>query len=208
VNAEANLKKYLTDRRPHQRYVSFDYCFNYFQGARDGKGVLGANLEQSCLQLGFFLASWGMLRASSVLLRRSLTYYVPVIEAIANADDAIWEIDAHNYSAQTISALIDGCERIRAAFAEPASPILVSKVMLGVYGCMPAFDENFRRGFRGTFCAKSLSRVGAFYRDNVDLVERYRMPTIDFATGKPTRRRYSRAKVIDMIYYVEGDRRG
>lgn len=37
-----------------------------------------------------------------------------------------------------------------------------------------------------------------------EVIERHRVPTIDFVTGEPTNRRYSRAKVIDMIFFVEG----
>lgn len=29
---------------------------------------------------------------------------------------------------------------------------------------------------------------------------------LDFGTGKPSQRRYSRAKVIDMIFFIEGGR--
>ena len=36
------------------------------------------------------------------------------------------------------------------------------------------------------------------------MIERNRVHTLDFDTGLPTGRRYSRAKVIDMIFFVEG----
>jgi hypothetical protein len=36
------------------------------------------------------------------------------------------------------------------------------------------------------------------------LIDRHRTPTLDFDTGMPTNRRYTRAKVIDMIFFVEG----
>ncbi len=49
-----------------------------------------------------------------------------------------------------------------------------------------------------------LQRVGEFYQSNADVIERHRVPTIDFETGKETQRRYTRAKVIDMIFFVEG----
>jgi hypothetical protein len=37
------------------------------------------NLHMFCLQLGFYLASWGMLRGSSTLLCKSTRHYEPVI---------------------------------------------------------------------------------------------------------------------------------
>ena len=36
------------------------------------------------------------------------------------------------------------------------------------------------------------------------LIEAHREPTLDFDTGTPTNRRYTRAKVIDMIFFIEG----
>jgi hypothetical protein len=50
-------------------------------------------------------------------------------------------------------------------------------------------------------------RCGAssvFYRENADVIDRYPVPTLDFDTGVPTSRPYSRAKVIDMIFFIEG----
>ena len=37
-----------------------------------------------------------------------------------------------------------------------------------------------------------------------DLVDTYRVPTLDVRTGRDTARLYSRAKVIDMIFFTEG----
>ena len=70
VDCEANIRTYLdgddanSGRDPTGRYASFDYCFNYFQSFRTYPAELTSpgNLELSCLQLGFYLASWGMLR--------------------------------------------------------------------------------------------------------------------------------------------------
>src|SRR6185437_15455954 len=74
VDIDANLATFLADRTPDARYASFDYCFNYFQEARESGDTshLADNDHRmlSCLQLGFFLASWGMMRASGDFYRR------------------------------------------------------------------------------------------------------------------------------------------
>jgi hypothetical protein len=76
VDINANLAAFLQDRTPEARYASFDYCFNYFQEARDsGNTAQLADDEHrmlSCFQLGFFLASWGMMRGSGDLYQRSV----------------------------------------------------------------------------------------------------------------------------------------
>ena len=205
----ANLERYLHDRRATERYASFDYCFNYFQSlAEQGRIAAlaeGPNLEISCLQLGFYLASWGMYRGSALRLQRSLAHLVPAVDVIATSPREIWTTDADNYSDKACSLIFDVSARLRAAFPEGASETLVTKVMLGVFGCVPAFDQYFKRGFGvGKFNASALERVAEFYRANAALVDEYRVPTLDFATGLETARPYSRAKVIDMIFFVQG----
>ena len=98
VDIEENLTAYLSDRKPTARYASFDYCFNHFQSSLE-EGHLddllkGDGLQLSCLHLGFYLASWGMLRGSAELLRRSIRTYVPVVEALVSAPTHLWTLDA------------------------------------------------------------------------------------------------------------------
>ena len=58
-------------RSANRRYASFDYCFNYFRNfnEQDRLSELKSkeNMQMSCLQIGFFLASWGMFRGKSHL---------------------------------------------------------------------------------------------------------------------------------------------
>ena len=133
-------------RGPRDRYASFDYCFNYFQSFREA-GAMKAlatpeHAQTSCVHLGFYLARWGMLRGSSFLLRKSLAVYEPVVRAISDMDRAVWEIDAHCYTDANLTVLLEGSEAIRAAFGTGNCPsdALVTKVMLGVFGNVPAFD--------------------------------------------------------------------
>jgi len=75
---------------PTDRYASFDFCYHYFR--RSSSRDLLHDMEKSCLVIGFYLASWGMLRGSSFLLNKSAKYYEPLIEYIANLDEEIWDI--------------------------------------------------------------------------------------------------------------------
>ncbi|GGD31401.1 hypothetical protein [Nocardioides daphniae] len=107
VDIEANLNRFLGTREPTLRYASFDYCFNYFQSHSQDPGrlVTSGGLETSCLQLGFYLASWGMLRGSSALLWRSSKHLVPLVDLIANDLDYLWGLDVDGYDAETIAKL-------------------------------------------------------------------------------------------------------
>lgn len=213
VDIEANVRTYLEDRRPTDRYASFDYCFNYFQTRREEGRIAdlanGVELQVACLQLGFYLASWGMYRGSTILLQRSLAHLAPMIDVIARAPVDVWEVDADGYTRDACKTLLELGAQIRAAFPEGATDTLVTKIMLGVFGSVPAFDTNFKTGFGVyAFGETALMRVGRFYRENAEAIERHRVPTLDFDTGVASNRRYTRAKVIDMIFFVEGAPRG
>jgi len=210
LDIEGNLKAYLGARNPTARYTSFDYCFNHFQAHREaGLAELASPsaMELSCLHLGFYLASWGMLRGSSILLQRSVRHFVPLIEAVASTSPTVWGLDVDAYTDDAIDALIETANHLRSALPDLSSNILLTKIMLGVFGCVPAFDTYFKKGLGvATFGRKSLRKIAGFYHENAEIIDAYRVPTLDFATGTKTSRRYTRAKVIDMIFFIEGGR--
>jgi len=202
------VRRYLGARDPSSRYTSFDYCFNHFQRHRAEVKVWGAptGMEVSCLQLGFYLASWGMLRGSAELLQRSVRHLVPLVETIADMPSELWDLDLDSYDQVGIDLVYRTAGDIRDALRPlQASNILVTKVMLGVFGCVPAFDTYFKKGFGvSTFSRGSLEQVGDFYRENAARIDGLRQPTLDFTTGQPTTRLYTRAKVVDMVFFIKG----
>ena len=213
----ANIKRFRGDRQPERRSASFDYCFNYFQSFSDDGSLAdiaaAANMPLSCLHLGFYLASWGMFRGSSGLRSRSLKQFEPVVELIARTPSEIWEIDAHCYSEAVCCRLVGAASDIQEAlhYTDGAWPTktLATKIMLGVFGNVPAFDSRVVAGLRktgrtGRFGFRALQDIGRFYDDHHEVIEQYRECTLDFATGQPTQHRYTRAKVIDEIFYIEG----
>lgn len=208
ADIDANLAEFLRDRAPETRYASFDYCYNHFQEAREtGRTTQLVDNDHrmlSCLQLGFYLASWGMMRGSGDLLQRSVRDLVPVVEAIAAERAEVWDLGAGNLATDAESFLALS-RRIRASFTVPASDILVTKTMLGVFGCVPAFDRYFRRGFGcSTLCKDALVRIGEYYAANQAAIDGHDIRTLDFHTGLDTRRRYSASKLIDMVFFQEG----
>lgn len=209
---ETNLSRYVEDRKDTARYASFDYCFNYFHSFYERRQledlVAPHNLQTSCLHLGFYLASWGMLRGKSHLLQGSMKLYVPLLEVIVDSPE-LFALDVPDYDSDRISTLRRGFDRVRLAFPHPATETLITKVMLGVFGCVPAFDTYFKSGFRAsTFGPKSLRGIREFYDGTSSTIDRYRIPTIDFQSGEDTELRYTVAKVIDMVFFIEGLKKG
>lgn len=166
-------------------------------------------MQISCLQLGYYLASWGMLRGSSFLLSKSVKVYERVIHAISDADAEMWTIDAHIYTTPNIEKLLHFKQALTDALPYKSGPsdTLTSKIMLGVFGNVPAFDTYFVKGFGvSTFGEKALRKISEFYTANRLIIDEHRCKTLDFGSGSWTERRYTRAKVIDMIFFIEGSK--
>jgi hypothetical protein len=95
------------------------------------------------------------------------------------------------------------------AFTIPASDILVTKTMPAVFGCVPAFDYYFITGFRcSTFCVDALVRIATFYRQNKAPIDAITVFTLAVDSGLATKRRYPRAKLIEVIFFQKGFNKG
>lgn len=200
-------------RKIDERYASFDYCFNYFRSFRknhDLKDLASPeHVELSCLHLGFYLASWGMLRGSSFLLEKSVRHYRSLIQNISALDQRNWEIDVEDYgNAADISLLLRCTKMISDSLGrERLSDTLTTKIMLGVFGNVPAFDGQFKRGFHvGGLNTTALERIFRFYLAHKTAIDAHadQLHTFDFLTGRDTEFTYTHAKVIDMIFFIEG----
>ncbi|MHA1973027.1 MAG: hypothetical protein ACTSW1_08545 [Candidatus Hodarchaeales archaeon] len=217
IDIKENMKLFIEGegknkgRKPSERYASFDYCFNYFQSFREN-GILSelcnkTNIEVSCLQLAFYLASWGMFRGSTFLLEKSYKYFEDTIYLISKYDKRIWSIDLDTYNDENIDILLEFKSRLKDVLNTERKPsdTLITKIMLGVYANTPAFDTLFGVGFGvKTFNKKSLRILSNFYQKHQSVIDSYKIYTIDFPTGTKTSRLYTKAKLIDMIGFIEG----
>src|SRR5947199_7082198 len=76
----------------HHRYRSWEHCYRYFH--KPSPIDISADREQAALQLGFYLASWGMYRGSSFLLQHAYTAHLGVIDQLVSQPfSALWKID-------------------------------------------------------------------------------------------------------------------
>ena len=224
---EARIKKNLSSfedgladmkdegRKPFARYASFDYCFNYFQGFKNKKDIASKeNIQNSCLHLAFYLASWGMLRGSSFLLQKSIKFYEPLIKYISDKDDDFWSIDVSNYEIDdNINKLLECVEDVERILGEDGkykvSDTLSTKIILGVFGCVPAYDQYFKLGSGlVTLNRASLLEISDFYKTEgyKKLIsnEAKKVKTFEYDTCRAGKRSYTAAKVIDMIFFIEG----
>lgn len=220
MNLAENINQFIKGsgknkgRMLNERYASFDFCYNYFYSFYKGNRLLDLandkNLQLSCLQLGFYLASWGMMRGSSFLLEKSVRNYKDLIIAISKMNPKLWEIDLDNYNEENISLLLSCKKQIKKVLGEKNNPsdTLITKIMLGVFANTPAFDNFFRKGFGiYKFNKKSLKYLSNFYIKNKKIIDSYHIRTFGFLNGKETNRQYTKAKIIDMIGFIEGQKK-
>jgi len=198
-------------RKPNERYASFDFCYNYFYSfyKRNKLSELANenNLQMSCLQIGFYLASWGMMRGSSFLLEKSVRNYTALIIAISKMNSELWEIDVPDYNDKNIALLLDCKQQIINALGEENNPsdTLVTKIMLGVFANIPAFDQYFTKSLKvNSVNEKSILKIKKFYLENKDVFDSFKIYTFDFLTSKETNNLYTKAKLIDMYGFIDG----
>ena len=130
----------------------------------------------------------GDVRGKAELLSRSVKSLEPVIDAIVTAPAALWDLDVSGYTPEAIDEAIAVGRTLARVLPGGRSDTLLTKVMLGVFGCVPAFDRYVRNGLGvWTFCPRALRTIQAFYEEHRTVIERRRVPTIDFTTSQPTR---------------------
>lgn len=198
-------------RKPYERYASFDFCYNYFYSFYESRKLdelaNEKNLQMSCLQLGFYLASWGMMRGSSFLLEKSVRNYKNLIIAISKMSPKLWKIDIDNYDEGNINLLLECKKQIETALGKENNPsdTLITKIMLGVFANIPAYDQYVRKSLKlYSVNKKSLLKIKRFYEENKNTFDSYKIYTFDFLTSKETDITYTKAKLIDMCGFMDG----
>ena len=192
---------------PHGRYRSWEHCYRFF---RKHRSDLLQVEDAAALQLGFYLASWGMYRGSTFLLQRAYTANIPVIRALASPQFTdLWRADvgAHDDDAKLAATIMEVVESVKAAY-EPfgnATDTLATKVLLGTVGCLPACDRFFIEGFRERGFPYSrlnglfVDRILRFCMDNRPELAKLQSAIIDRGGL-----RYPLMKLVDMHFWQIG----
>lgn len=204
------IEKFLSSRNKNERYASFDYCYNYFHNFYKNDKIYEIsntdNLENSCLHLWFYLASWWMMRWSSFLLWKSLKHFVPLIIEISKLDKSYFDIDIDNYNDINIEKLLDLKKIIIKALWEENNPsdTLISKIMLWIFWNIPAFDRFLKEWLKVSwFNKKSLNLIKNNYLENKKIFDNLNIKTINFNTWKDSEVKYKKAKLIDMYWFMK-----
>ena len=179
LDIREKLRAYYSGRTRDDRDRSWEFCYRYFHHAKPE--AIKTNRHHAALQLGFYLASWGMYR-NSFLLQYAYTVHLGAVDCLLESKfSRLWteEFGASDNDADLVPLILEACESVRAtyrSFAEAqhktVTDTLLTKVVLGTMGCLPALDEYFKSGIGGAkLNAAFIHKVRRFCRDNFQVLQ-------------------------------------
>lgn len=195
----------------HGRYMSWCHCYNAFKNNRNNRDE--KTVDYLALHLAFYLASWGMYRGSSFLLQKDYKVHIPVVEIIMEEKYApLLGIAAEGLMEDCVLDLLEEVStRIRQTYAKEkssfeggnnnATDTLVTKILLGTLGCVPAYDRYYVQAVRkygisvGGYDRRSVRDVAKYYLDYKDEFEKLRAELSAYGTEYPA------MKIMDMCLW-------
>lgn len=130
--------------KPNKRLESWEICHDEFLKARNSQVV---DKRLIALHLMGFLGSWGMYcRKAPLFLNHHYLVHEDLIDTLMDKRyDKLFDIKDNNDFCCNIGLMDEVYEKIAAyyqAIGVTRVITLASKVMLAVYGCVPAFDSK------------------------------------------------------------------
>lgn len=207
------IEKYLNGITTDEfhRYKSWDNCHQAFN--------VSGQTEIHTLELAFYLASWGMYRGSSGLLQKNHLIHKGAVEILFSKESQKLKCAQKNeVTRNNIQQLLDLKERLAKHYCKiyftkgadkpkPISPTdtLLSKILLGTLGCIPAYDRYFIDGLKEMkmkhtiFNDNSLNELFDFIDSNRTEIENAQKLILT-----TTHKHYPIMKILDMYFWQIG----
>ena len=219
-------RKFYKELQEHtaSRYRSWEYCYTQFYEARQNPEK--SNVDNLSLHLAFYLASWGMYRGSSFLLQYDYTIHTSVVKEILKPEyNKLFGIECKELNNEQTSSLLKKLNSEISTIYNPfrlelketevtqdISNILVSKVLLGTLGCVPAYDRFFVDAVKknevttGNYNIASLHKLIKFYEEHQEKLEKLRSEFLikyEF-DGEEKTLDYPQMKLLDIGFWKIG----
>ena len=197
------------------RSRSWEHCYRVFRDARTDPSP---DYDYLSLHLAFYLASWGMYRGSCFILQKDYKVHTPIVEEILKPEyDCLFGLACTDLREPEVQERLKnvsdnianhfGPIRDEVAGREvesPVSPVLITKILMGTLGCVPAYDRFFVDGIKKykvttqEYSLESVRKLAKFYEAHNDRLEEARrgMRTDDLI--------YPQMKVLDMGFWQIG----
>lgn len=126
------------------RYRSWEHCYAFFYKNRE-KIVPEKMLDLASLNLAFYLASWGMYRGSSNLLQKDYTIHKELIQTLLEEHAYLWNEDITWEQLDKANGIVISHYQDNGV---TPTDTLITKVLMGIFGCVPAYDRYFVIGLK------------------------------------------------------------
>lgn len=202
-------------RDENGRSRSWEHCYRVFRDARTDPSP---DCDYLSLHLAFYLASWGMYRGSCFLLQKDYKVLVPIVDKVLKPEyDCLFGIaceglrdpEVQKRLTTVYDSIAEHFRPIRKEVAgrevsTPVSPVLITKILMGTLGCVPAYDRFFQDGAKylglehNSYKESSLLELADIYEEHNDRLEEARrgMRTEDLI--------YPQMKLLDMGFWQIG----
>lgn len=213
MKIQTTIEKYLNEITIDEfhRYRSWDNCHLAF-----GTSV---QADSHVLELAFYLASWGMYRGSSGLLQKNHLIHKGAVDILfSNEGQKLKCTSTNEVAKHSINGILNLKEKLANHYRDiqfkkgvdkrkPISPTdtLLSKILLGTLGCVPAYDRYFIDGLKEkkignrTFNNTSLNELFDF----IDMNKTEITDAQKFIFIK-TKQHYPVMKIVDMYFWQIG----
>ena len=197
------------------RSRSWEHCYRVFRDARTDPSP---DYDYLSLHLAFYLASWGMYRGSCFIFQKDYKVHTPIVEKILKPEyDCLFGVACTDLREPEVQERLKNVsdnianhfDPIRDQVAgrkveSPVSPVLITKILMGTLGCVPAYDRFFVDGIKTykvttqEYSPKSVLKLVDFYEAHNDRLEEARrgMRTEDLT--------YPQMKLLDMGFWQIG----
>lgn len=151
-----------------------------------------------------------MYRGSTFLLQHAYTVHLGAVDCLAQPRfSALWqcEFGADERDIELVPHILEAVEAVSQAYAQFGQPTetLMTKVLLGTFGCLPACDQYFVAGFRSAGLGYSYLNPGfvkkllAFSQEHLDDLRREQAAIRDHSGSH-----YPLMKLVDMYFWQLG----
>jgi len=210
-SSEQFFKELLTDK--NGRYRSWEHCYSAFMQHK-GNVLSDEDVDYLCLHLAFYLASWGMYRGSSKLLQKDYKVHTIAVKELMKKEYLnLWavrceELQSTSDKLEKLFVLSSELQRIYREFGVTPTvtptDTLITKILMGTLGCVPAYDRYFIDGVKGkngahlAFNKNSIQELSKLYVENNSTFEEWRK---SISTDELE---YPQMKVLDMCFWRLG----
>lgn len=212
INIEQNLSSFIEEHNDeNSRGKAYDCLHEVFLNEYK-KG--NPDYDYIALNLYAFLGSWGMLHFRSKLIRKNykgLTKLTKLLVELAKSEDYSYLVDFEISKADSVKYREDILflkAKITETLEEDYKDIsvtdtLVGKILLGTFGCMPAFESNFCNAAKKEF-SKNTITINNSIEKVYDWAKNNENELMSCKNKDVRLMKYPIMKLVDMVFWEAG----